>query len=123
MRRWAVGVVIVLAVVVGVIVWSAERGGDEWISRPWTTAAVSDDGLELTVWVEKPGDPACEVFDHLDVDRSERTAVVSAIYRRTDQDTCIVPCPLEDEAHTVTLDEPLGDLDIVHSPDAVDSCR
>ena len=75
------------------------------------------------LWVEKPGDPVCEVFDHIEVDRHERTANAAAIYRRTDQEFCMTPCPLQDEPQTITLDKPLTQVTVLHASGASRSCR
>ena len=109
LRRTSMAVLLVLiALVAGVAYLAVERGDERpSISRPWTRSEVSEDGRTLTLWVEKPGDPGCEVFDHIDVERSGRTATAAAIYERTDQEFCIVPCPLPDEPQTITLEEPL----------------
>jgi hypothetical protein len=123
-RRFALATVAVLAmlIVVGGIV-VARRSDDRLISRPWTRSEISEDGRQLTLWVEKPGDPDCEVFDHIEVSRtSDRTATAAAWYERTDQEFCIVPCPLIDEPQSVTLDVPLTDVAIGHAP-SKRSCR
>jgi hypothetical protein len=110
-----------LVVVTGIAV--VLRDDDQLISRPWTRSEVSADGRQLTLWVEKPGDPGCEVFDHIEVERrSDGTAAATAWYARTDQPFCNVPCPLLDEPQTVTLDAPLTDVTIHHAP-SDRSCR
>jgi hypothetical protein len=112
---------VVLAVSVGFLV--ARRDADRRsISRPWTRSEISEDRRTLTLWVEKPGDPNCEVFDHIEVSLSEQTATAAAIYRRTDQEFCITPCALQDEPQTITLEEPLTDVTIAHAS-ASRSCR
>ena len=114
-------VLLVLGVSVGFLV--ARREADSRsISRPWTRSELSEDGRTLTLWVEKPGDSHCEVFDHIKVDVSGQTATAAAIYRRTDQEFCITPCALQDEPQTITLDEPLTDVAIAHA-EASRSCR
>jgi len=113
-----------LAVLLAGIGYFVARPDDERrISRPWTRSELSEDGRTLTLWVEKPGDPGCEVFDHIEVERSERSATAAAIYEGTDQAFCIVPCPLRDETQTVTLEEPLAQVTILHASGASRSCR
>lgn len=97
--------------------------GDAELNRPWTRARLSDDGRELTVWVEPPGDDECEVFDRIEVDRNDDSAAVAAVYIRTDMEFCEVPCPLTDEARTVQLDRSLSGLELKPEPDTDPSCR
>ena len=124
MRKGAIAAVAGLVLLAGALVIVRAAGGsDDLISRPWTRAEVSDDGQQLTVWVEPPGDPGCEEFERIDVDRDGSTAVIRALYRRTDQVGCIVPCPIQDEARTIALDDPLSGVSLTHDPDAVPSCR
>lgn len=98
-------------------------GGETELNRPWTRTELSSDGKELTVWVEPPGDDECEVFDRIDVERDSGTAVVSAVYIRTEQEFCEVPCPLTDQRRTTNLDQPLPGLEIKPHPETVASCR
>lgn len=114
---------VAFAILLAGIGYFVARPDDERISRPWTRAELSEDGRTLTLWVEKPGDPGCEVFDHIEVERSERSATAAATYERTDQEFCIVPCPLQDEPQTVTLEEPLTQVTILHASGASRSCR
>jgi hypothetical protein len=108
----------------GVVMWMiTTEPSEELISRPWTRAEISDDGQLLTLWIEPPGDRFCEVFDHIEVERVANVAVAAALYRRTDQEFCQLPCPGGDVPHTAVLDEPLTGLTLVPSPDAVASCR
>ena len=124
-RRTAIAAALVLiALVAGIGYGVAARDDErESISRPWTRSEISADGRTLTLWVEKPGDPGCEVFDHIEVERSRRTATAAAIYERTDQEFCIVPCPLQDEPQTITLEESLTRVTILHASGASRSCR
>lgn len=115
---------IVLVVVVGAVVATGALGGSgEEISRPWTSAAVSGDGRTLTLMVEPPGDPGCEEFVRIDVERHGDRATAAAVYRRTDQEFCIVSCPLQDEPRTVVLDEPLTGMEVVAAEGTAPSCR
>ena len=118
MRVAAVGSLL-LAVTVG-----CSSGGDHEVNRPWTRSEVSSDGRRLSVWVEPPGDDDCEVFDRLDVERGgDGTAIVAAVYIRTDEEFCDVPCPLSDERRTVRVIDPLTDVVLEPHPDTVASCR
>ena len=118
------GVVALVVVVVGtVLVTGALSDSNDEIHRPWSTAEISDDGLTLTLMVEPPGDPGCEEFVRVDVEHRGDTAVAAAVYRRTSQEFCIVPCALADEARTVELEEPLTGVDVVPSKDTQRSCR
>lgn len=124
-RRTAVvaGVLGLVVVVGAVVATGALSDSDDEIQRPWSTAEVSDDGRTLTLMVEPPGDPGCEEFVRIDVERQGDTAVAAAVYRRTGQEFCIVPCPGADEPRTVELDEPLTGVDIISAEDTVRSCR
>lgn len=124
-RRGLAAVLVGLVAIAGGVAFIVlpREDGHASISRPWTRAEVSEDGTRLTLWVEKPGDPGCEVFDHIEVKHSNRTTTAAAIYTRTDQEFCIVPCPLQDEPQTVTLDQPLTQVSILHASGATPSCR
>jgi len=124
-RRVAVvgGAVALVAVLGAVLATGALGDSNDEVHRPWTTAEVSDDGRTLTLMVEPPGDPGCEEFVRIDVERRGDTAVAAAVYRRTGQEFCIVPCPGMDEPRTVELDEPLTGVKVVPADGTVRSCR
>lgn len=117
------GVTLVVVVVGAVLVIGVLSDSEDEIHRPWTTAEVSDDGRTLTLMVEPPGDPGCEEFVRIDVERRGDTAVAAAVYRRTAQEFCIVPCALADEPRTVELDEPLTGVEVVPTENTQRSCR
>ena len=119
-----VGGVVALVVVLGaVLATGALSGSNDEIRRPWTSAEISDDGRTLTLMVEPPGDPGCEEFVRIDVERQGDTATAAAVYRRTDQEFCIVPCSLRDEPRTVELEEPLTAVEVVAAEGTVRGCR
>jgi hypothetical protein len=75
---------------------------------PFEKASITPDGSSVQVSAFLPGDPGCHVFDHIDTEVEGDALVISLYYRRTDQRSCILPCPFGTVVHEAELDPPVS---------------
>lgn len=106
---------------VAVAVW-ARRDSPEYAFAASDNYRLSEDGRTITLWVHDPADEKCHEWGKISVDLRRGDAVVMAQYRRTQQESCQVPCPLGTTPRSQTFDFDLRRYRIVPGPEGFD-CR
>lgn len=116
------GWLVVVGLLVPGVVAGCSSSDRQRQSMAWSHVEVSDDGHSAVVHAYQHGDPGC--WDLVEVSASpfDGGVEVGVWYERTDQEFCMVPCPLQTIPHELEWDPQWDESRAVRPDGTPDHC-